>query len=371
MSFFMAKVFKIALTGGPCSGKTEALKYLKNKLVPLGVEVFTLSETATELIKSGYTPKSAGSFEFHSRLFEMQLNKENELEENARNSKAKTAAIICDRGLLDNRAYVTAQDFERYSGKFGLNEDLIRCSYDAVFHLVTAADGAQDFYTLDNSVRSETPTQAIELDQKLLALYTGAPHLRIIDNSTDFEHKLERLFLEVKAVLGIPEPLEIERKFLIEYPDIGYLNSLKTCRKVPITQAYLNTPDEGIFRIRKRGEGSSAVYIKTVKRKINELKHIEEETLISEKEYLDYLSHKEFIEGMISKDRYCIALNSTYYELDVYPFFFDRATLEIELLSENQPYVLPDFINLIREVSFEKSYKNKYLAVQFRDFFNN
>ena len=69
--------------------------------------------------------------------------------------------------------------------------------------------------------------------------------------------------------------------------------------------------------------------------------------------------------GIIRKDRYCIALNSTYYELDVFPFFIDRATLEIELLTENQPYVLPDFVKVIREVSFEKEYKNKYLAVKF------
>lgn len=100
-----------------------------------------------------------------------------------------------------------------------------------------------------------------------MAVWTGTPHLRIIDNSTDFDTKLKRLLKEVVAFLGIPKPLEIERKFLIEYPDIEFLNSIKTCRRIPITQAYLTTPEEGYFRIRKRGEGDKAVYIKTVKSK--------------------------------------------------------------------------------------------------------
>ena len=177
-----------------------------------------------------------------------------------------------------------------------------------------------------------------------------------------FQNKLNRLLNEVKGFLGIPEPLEIERKFLIEMPDLIFLNSLKTCRKIPITQAYLSTSEEGKFRVRKRGEGENAIFIKTVKHKINDLIRIEIESLIPESEFYGYLFDKKSVQGIISKDRYCIAWNSTYYELDVYPFWQDKAILEIELLDENQPYELPDFVKLIREVSFEKEYRNKALA---------
>ena len=361
----MNKIIKIALTGGPCGGKTEALRFLKTKLEAIGVNVYILEETATQLFNNGHSPQFEGSFSFHSRLFENQYNNENELYKLAEKSGKDISVIICDRGLLDNRAYVTEDEFKRYSAKFGLNENKIRCMYDGVFHLVTAADGAEEYYNLSNFARKETPEQARELDTKILSVWAGTPHLRIIDNSTDFTGKLTRLLAEVKAVIGIPKPLEIERKFLIEYPDTEYLNSIPTCRKVSIEQAYLETPDEGRFRIRRRGSGEEAVYIKTVKRKINDLSHIEIENYISEKEYKSYLAQKEYVHGIIRKDRYCIALNSTYYELDIYPFFIDRATLEIELLSENQPYVLPDFVKVIREVSFEKEYKNKYLAVKY------
>lgn len=41
--------------------------------------------------------------------------------------------------------------------------------YDAVIHMVTAAIGAERFYTTENnSVRTETPEQARELDIKVL-----------------------------------------------------------------------------------------------------------------------------------------------------------------------------------------------------------
>ncbi len=367
----MAEIVKIALTGGPCGGKTTALDFLKTRLEQYGVEVFCVYEQATALMNSGITPQSAGSYEFHCQLFENQLSEEQKAEKSAQVSSAKKALILCDRGLLDSRAYVTEEEFSQYSALYGFCEESLRNRYDAVFHLVTAADGAESNYSnSNNSVRSENAAFARKLDSDILSLWVGTQHLRIIDNSADFERKLTRLLNETLAVLGIPEPLEIERKFLIGFPDIYYLNNMKHCRRVPITQVYMETPDEGAFRIRRRGEGRGRLFIKTVKRKINDMKRVETETIITEDEYNDHLKNKEYIDGIISKDRYCIAWQGSYYELDVYPFWPDRATLEIELLSENQPYKLPDFIKLIREVTTEKQYRNKVLAVTYAKFFN-
>lgn len=363
----MAEVVKIVLTGGPCGGKTTALKYISEELQKQGIEVITIEEMATKLILSGKTPQNMGSYEFHKLLFELELKEERKKTSEAEKKPCEKVVMLFDRGLLDNRAFVTQAEFDRYSALNGVNEDVIRNSYDAVFHLVTAANGAEEYYNLDNEARSETPEKARKIDIETMAVWTGTPHLRIIDNSTPFKEKLERLRKEVFAFLGIPQPLEIERKFLIEYPDIEYLNNIKTCRKIPITQAYLSTPQEGNFRIRKRGKGSKAVYIKTVKIKISDIKRIEIENYISEKEYSEYLSHTEYITGIISKDRYCIVDNSTYYELDVYPFWNDKATIEIELLSENQDYKLPDFIKLIREVTYESEYRNIALAQKYRN----
>ena len=265
--------------------------------------------------------------------------------------------------MLDSKAYVTDAEFKKYISISNKNEDVLRNSYDAVFHLKSVACTDENTYIKNcNSVRKEDVKLAKELDEKLLSIWTGTSHLRVIPNNSDFNKRLDNLLKEVLGFIGVQEPLEIERKFLIEYPDIDYLNNMTACRKVAITQAYLNTPEEGMFRIRKRGYGKDAVYIKTVKIKINDLKRIEKESYLTQAEYNNYLSRKECITGIISKDRYCIVYDDEYFELDVYPFWNDRATLEIELLSEDQPYKLPPFIKLIREVSHEPEYRNIALA---------
>ncbi len=367
----MAEVIKIVLTGGPCGGKTTALKYVSQRLKDCGVPVITVEEFAARLMNEEKTPQNMGRYEFHKLLFEMELNETAKKIRLAEAMDCERVVILFDRGLLDSRVYVTEEEFARYSALHSLNEDIIRNSYDAVFHLVTAANGAEEYYNLkNNAARSESPEEAKWLDDETLAVWTGTEHLRIIDNSTSFDKKLDRLMNEILAVLGIPEPLEIERKFLIEYPDIKLLNSLKACRRIPITQAYLTTPQEGNFRVRKRGEGSGTLYIKTKKIKISDIKRIETENYISEKEYNAYLADLKNVTGVISKDRYCIACNSTYYELDVYPFWNDKATIEIELLSETQNYKLPNFVSLIREVTFDPEYRNLSLAGKYRNFFN-
>lgn len=366
----MAEIKLIALTGGPCGGKTAALTYLQQQLACCHTEVFPVYEQATALMQQGITPETAGVYDFHRRLFGNQLAEEEKALQQAKNSRAEKALVLCDRGLLDSRAYVSAEDFARYAALYDLTEAKIRNRYDAVLHLVTAADGAPAHYTLQNNdARGETAAQACALDQTLLSLWVGTQHLRVIDNHSDFDRKLARLKQEVLAVLGIPEPLEIERKFLISRPKPDLLEQLPFCRKIPLAQAYLNTPEEGRFRVRKRGSDENALYIKTVKHKISDLRRIEIETPITAEAYAAYLNNRACVEGIIAKDRYCFVWQSQYFELDIYPFWADRATLELELTDEREPYTLPDFLTVIRDVSSEKQYRNKYLAAVYKKLF--
>ena len=362
----MSQVYKIVLTGGPCGGKTTAIHFLKQELTHRGIAVFCLDEMATKLKNAGKTPENMGNYAFHSLLFREQLKTERSIETSAAEAEAEKSVILCDRGLLDNKAYVSEDDFKQYSSECGCLENQLLCSYDAVFHLVTAAKGAEKYYTLENNkARSEDIEQARKLDDAVLSVWVGTPHLRILDNRGVFQEKLQRLLQETLAVLGIPKPMEIERKFLILYPDLNLLEKMQTCRKVFLSQTYLNTPDEGKFRVRQRGAGEQAVYIKTIKRKINEMKRIETEEKISEEEYCRYISMKEYSLGTISKYRYCIAWGSTYYELDVFPFWDKLALLEIELLSEEEEYTIPDFVTVLREVTMEKAFRNLALAKKF------
>ena len=173
------------------------------------------------------------------------------------------------------------------------------------------------------------------------------------------DEKLDILLKEVKAFLGVPKPLEIERKYLIEYPDTDYLMSL-VCAKSEIEQSYM-LGEEGKFRLRKRGVNGSYIYIKTVKTKISDTTREEVETRLTEAEYNELFKNNACT-GSIKKDRYCLMYNGTYYEIDVFPFWKKQAYLEVELLSENDEIKLPDFINVIREVTYDSRYKNSSLC---------
>ena len=78
-----------------------------------------------------------------------------------------------------------------------------RARYDAVFHLVTAAKGAEEAYTFaNNAARYENVEQAAALDDRIIAAWTGHPHLRVIDNTTDFEEKLIRRVVDDLGCAG-------------------------------------------------------------------------------------------------------------------------------------------------------------------------
>ena len=51
-----------------------------------------------------------------------------------------------------------------------------------------------------------------------------------------------------------------------------------------------------------------------------------------------------------------------FFELDIYDFWTDRATLEIELSSEEEKVELPSFIEVIKEVTDDDRYSNRSLS---------
>ena len=167
----MYKHKKIAITGGPCAGKTTAMQKIVEEFTERGYKVFVVSETATELILGGAKPfgdSAIDMVEFQRYVLEMQLNKERLFEKIANNTNQNTI-ILCDRGVMDNRAYINNKIFKDLLKEFSLNEMEIMSSYDLVLHLVTAADGAEEYYTtINNTARTETPKQARELDKKTL-----------------------------------------------------------------------------------------------------------------------------------------------------------------------------------------------------------
>ena len=358
------KITKIVVTGGPCAGKTTAFSWIQNAFSERGYTVLFVPETATELITGGVIPSNCRSgLDFQRFLMNLQLEKEKIFDRAAENQLSDKVLVVCDRGLPDAGAFMTDEEYRTVLCELGKTEVQARDGYDAVFHLVTAAKGAVSYYTTaNNTARTETPQQAAAVDDRLISSWTGHPHLRVIDNSTDFEGKMKRLIAEILVVLGEPEPLEIERKFLIEYPDIAMLENDPNCRRVEIVQTYLKSKAEEEVRIRRRGNGGSFIYYKTVKRRVSDVKRIEIEERLSQSEYELLMNEADPARRQICKTRYCLTYEGQYFEIDVFPFWNDRAIAEIELSDENDAVRFPDFLKVIKEVTDDELYKNASLA---------
>lgn len=366
-------MFKLCLTGGPCGGKSSALSTIKQKLESRGYNVVICPEAATKIITSGIIPgKTLSGDVFQTLVFSEQLHNEELFEKALSLQGNEKAVLICDRGIGDQYAYVDNRTMQSILNDFKMTKEEAFSRYDCVVHLRTAADGAVEHYqwndpskkeTGNNAARFESPQEAVQLDERTLNGWIGHPHLRFIDNSTDFTSKIDRVIEEVFTAMGEPVPCEIERKFLIRKPSKEEIESLGCVSKTHITQTYLKSDGDVERRIRKRGtdiDGFSYYY--TEKSELSEGTRKEVERLIDAREYATYLEY-EADESLhtIEKDRYCFMFDGKYYEMDLYPFDDNFAILEIELNSINEKINLPN-LEIVEEVTNNYRYRNRALA---------
>jgi len=358
------KIYKIVITGGPCAGKSTAMTWIQKHFEKKGYSVIFIPECATELIVGGINKNTTENVvDFETAVIKLQLAKENVYCNSANFLKDNKILIVCDRGCLDCKAYLEDYEFQSILKSLNLTESALRDSYDAVFHLVTASKGAEEYYTLSNNkARIETPKQAIENDDKIIRSWNGHHYLRIIDNSTDFNTKMSRLISEISGYLGEPIPFEIERKFLIKMPDINILKKYENCKQIDIIQTYLNSTNNSEVRVRQRGSEGSFTYTLTTKKNVNDIKRIEFEERLTPTEYINHLMNADTTKRQIRKTRYCLVYKNQYFEIDIYPFWQDQAIMEIELNDENQDIIFPDFIEIIKEVTTDENFKNSSLA---------
>ena len=129
------------------------------------------------------------------------------------------AIVVCDRGTLDVRAYMTTEEFECMIDDEGWTVNQLRDRrYDEVVYLVTAADGADEFYSLSNNVaRHETAEEARALDGRTLAAWSGHSNLTILRNNRGetFEDKMDKVISLVERIVGHKEPCKRVEKYLL------------------------------------------------------------------------------------------------------------------------------------------------------------
>lgn len=154
---------------------------------------------------------------------------------------------------------------------------------------------------------------------------------------------------------------EIERKYLIRMPEPAFL----LAHAVPsqIVQTYLQRPAPHInARVRKRGQEGAWTYTHTQKIRLSDLRRIEDEREISREEYESLLQQADPDRNVICKTRWVLPWQGQQFEIDIFPFWTDRALMEIELEDEAQAVMLPPQVEILREVTADMRYTNAALS---------
>ncbi|MBQ6374987.1 MAG: AAA family ATPase [Clostridia bacterium] len=362
----MKRITRIVLTGGPAAGKTTLISRILHEIEQEeNRRVIVIPETATELI-SGFGIRPFGGcmsmLAFQDFVIADQIHKEKLALQAAEVVPEENVLIIYDRALMDDKAYITDEQFAEVLSRFdGRTEASVLAGYDAVLHLVSCAKGAEFAYNLGNEARTETLEFAREMDDRTLRAWSGHPNLRIIDNAVNFEDKMNRAMREIYRIMGEPEPSAVKRKYLIEMPDIGPFAVKYGAVALDMMQTYLIPTSPNVERrIRQQMNGEDYLYFYTEKHLMDDGTKWDTEKPISEKQYVRYLMEGDSTLHSVRKTKHRFIFDGHRMEIDIYPFSQDRAVLFV--YDGGTSPLLPEELNVIREVTGEPAYKNRQLA---------
>ena len=148
--------------------------------------------------------------------------------------------------------------------------------------------------------------------------------------------------------------LEIERRWLVKIPD-----SLNKYESHYIEQAYLE-PANG-FQGRIRCWDDKFIYTEKA-RTGSSMSRIENEREITAEEYAEL--QKKTILNVIKKRRYIIPVGTLKFELDVFENAVESGfgIMEAELPEETAEVQMPDFVEIVSEVTEDSYYTNRNFA---------
>ena len=365
----MNTIKKIVLTGGPCAGKTTALVKVIEHFTSLGYKVFTIPEVPTMFTQSSMnylTKNEKFFFEGEKATFLTQIGLEDSFSRMA-GTLDQPVIIVCDRGTMDISTYLSEDFWNRIISEHGYSNTQLRERYDAVLHLVSAADGAEQFYTTaNNAQRLEKADEAglqiaRELDKKIVSAWKGHPHLRVINNHEDFENKLNRVLKEISNVLGIPQPIEEERKYIVKL-----VGEVPNAIDSDIVQTYLSGEPGSEIRLRRRSfEGGKYVYVHTSKKRISDKEQIETERQINANLYESMLQQADPYRSTIRKHRKSFIWKGQYFELDSFEQpVHDLMILETKGIAQHENVNFPPFIQVVEDITGNTQYDNYNIALK-------
>jgi len=186
---FIKPVPKVVITGGPCSGKSTIFETLKK----IRRDIHFVPEVATILISQlGLEPK--GDYlivrRFQRAVHQVQQIFESAAVERATCSFDKKSAVLFDRGLVDNAAYLSGGLAEWTEYLNTTTEQEYGC-YDLVICLDVLPKDVYEKRLSGNPARYENYEQARKLGDKIADVWSGHPHFVRIPNFATWRIKEE------------------------------------------------------------------------------------------------------------------------------------------------------------------------------------
>lgn len=355
---------RIVLTGGPGSGKTTVLNSIVNMYTSLGVKVVVVSETATEIINSGIKPFGDDKIEmldFQKLVLSLQLSKEKIYDEAIRMYQKvhpnEDILIIYDRGSIDNKAYITDEEFDAVMQSVcDDNYSTILNKYDLIIDLV----GSKKFYTLENNkARSESADVALTLGEKTLKSWVGHPKVKIVGPKENMNDKVSEVVSYINELLSKKNQKK-QAKYLVSIKDCNLLEISKNGVTAYIEQYYLSSPNNEEKRIRMTILNGCPTYELTVYEKEDNKKILKSSKRIDKKIYDELKEFKLPSSSVIKKYRIYFTFMDTYMHLDL---FTDGEEIEefgyLEInLNDEKIINIPPFISALKDVSSSPEYDN-------------
>ncbi len=363
-----SKIKTVVLTGGPCSGKSTAISQIVEFVNSLGIRAVSVPEAATELKLNGVT---FDNFEnpvlFQRFIIEKILSNESFFMKTLRCSKdvaEKGGLLICDRGLHDCLAY---SDIELVKRVLAMDHGLdfkaeITSRYTMAVYMNVAP---KEYYTtVNNNAREETYLEARALGIKIAAAWVGHPNLILVGNDySSFEGKVNAVIQNIAQLMGVPQPLAIERKYLV--PNSVALDRFledNNAVRVNIVQHYLK--GDGQERVRAWTRDGATTYFYAKKSNEPSVERVKIEEIISHKKYQQFLQRVDLECAPIEKVRYCFIENNQYFRLDTFCEDACSHILEVQPSTIQTEIELPTSLSVIREVTDDPKYYNCNIAKQ-------
>eukprot|EP00088_Acartia_fossae_P054455 TRINITY_DN625_c0_g1_i16.p1 TRINITY_DN625_c0_g1~~TRINITY_DN625_c0_g1_i16.p1 ORF type:complete len:434 (-),score=171.11 TRINITY_DN625_c0_g1_i16:495-1796(-) len=374
------RIHKLVLTGGPCGGKTTGQARLATFFENLGWKVFRVPETATVLMSGGISfgelnEEQVLDFQEHLVVTMMALE---ETYFSMAEKCAQNVLIIADRGVMDASAFIDRDNWERILAKLNLEDiEISDNRYNQVVHMQSAAIGAEKFYTTeDHSARFEGLELARERDRRAMDAWRDHPYVDIIDNRADFDSKINKLIDVVVRRIGI----NIGDRFKANSRKVKFVvSSLPKDEEFPVkftdfqvVHHYLHSAQRGFqTRLRKRVRNGRATYTFTVRKPQLHGQTVEVKQPISQRDYLNLLSHRDDTHLPVFKTRRCFLYQNQQYQLDMYkspchPRCRNLILLETFTTLEDEEIVasLPPFLRVKRQVTGDPAFSMYNLSLR-------